>query len=57
MKIFITCALALGGLLFISGCTTVVEREPRRSSTTTTEETSVSRPSSGSVETQTIRSY
>lgn len=55
MKATILSFLGLGGLLLISSCTTV-EREPAtRTSTSTTEQTTISRPMSSSVETQTIR--
>lgn len=48
---------ALAALLMLAQCTYV--REPRRPqvSTTTTEQTTVNRPFSNSVETQTTRTY
>ena len=49
--------LAVGGLIFISGCTTVEQMEPATRTSTTTEQTTVSRPLPSTVETQTIRSY
>ena len=48
--------LGLGGLLLLSNCTTVEQARPT-TQTTVTEETTVSRPYAGSVETQTTRRY
>ena len=56
MKTALTFILSLGGLLLLSNCTTVVQPRPT-TQTTVTEETSVSRPYAGSVETQTTRRY
>lgn len=56
MKTIIISLLSLGGILLLSNCTTV--EQPRPSThTTTTEETTVSRPFSSTVETQTTRRY
>lgn len=50
--------MAMAVLISISSCTTVEQREPSTHSTsTTTEHTTLSRPLSSSVETQTVRSY
>ena len=58
MKTTIISILALGGIILISNCTTVEQKEPTvHSSSTTTEQTTVNRPFSSSVETQTTRSY
>jgi len=55
MKTLLICVLALGGLGFLPSCR--VERvEPVTRSTTTTEETTVSHPVTGAVETTTYRS-
>jgi uncharacterized protein YceK len=54
----IASILSLAGLLVISGCTTVEQREPATHTTsTTTEETSIVRPLPSTVETRTIRNY
>lgn len=45
----------LGGVFLLSNCTTVVR--PPATQTTTTEETTISRPYSSTVETQTTRRY
>ncbi len=58
MKTALTFILSLGGLLLLSNCTTVEQARPQPTTqTTVTEETSVSRPYSSSVETQTTRRY
>lgn len=58
MKTIIVSIVALSGLLFVSSCTTVEQKEPSvHSSSTTTEQTTVNRPFSNTVETQTTRSY
>ncbi len=60
MKTALTFTLGLGGLLLLSNCTTVEQARPQpqpTTQTTVTEETSVSRPYSSSVETQTTRRY
>jgi len=57
MKTFFTCLLALGAITFFSSCVSVDKENDDRTTTTTTEETTLSRPSSATVETQTIRSY
>jgi outer membrane protein assembly factor BamE (lipoprotein component of BamABCDE complex) len=60
MKTALTFILSLGGLLLLSNCTTVEQPRPTTqptTQTTVTEETSVSRPYSSSVETQTTRRY
>ena len=60
MKTALTFILGLGGLLLLSNCTTVEQPRPQpqpTTQTTVTEETSVSRPYSSSVETQTTRRY
>jgi hypothetical protein len=56
MKTALTFILGLGGLLLLSNCTTVEQPRPT-TQTTVTEQTSVSRPYSSSVETQTTRRY
>ena len=58
MKTIITSILGLGGLLLISACTTVEQPRPApRTTSTTTEQTTISRPLSSTVETQTTRQY
>ena len=58
MKTTIISFLSLAGLLLLSNCTTVEQREPvTHTSSTTTEETTVRRPVYNTVETQTTRSY
>jgi hypothetical protein len=58
MKTALTFILSLGGLLLLSNCTTVEQPRPQPTAhTTVTEETTVSRPYAGSVETQTTRRY
>lgn len=58
MKTTILSFLSLGGILLLSNCTTVEQRDPpTRTTSTTTEETTVSRPMSSTVETQTTRRY
>ncbi len=56
MKTTIISILSLGGILLLSNCTTVEHPAPT-TQTTTTEETTVSRPFSSTVETQTTRRY
>jgi len=57
MKTFFTCMLTLGAITFLSSCVSVDRDDDDRTTTTTTEETTLSRPGSATVETQTIRSY
>ncbi|GEM_PF-2230584 len=57
MKKFFTCVLTLGAIAFLSSCVSVDRENDDRTTTTTTEETTLSRPGSSTVETQTIRSY
>jgi hypothetical protein len=56
MKTIIISILSLGGILLFSNCTTVESPAPT-THTTTTEETTISRPLSSTVETQTTRRY
>ena len=56
MKTIIISILSLGGCLLLSNCTTVEQHQPT-THTTTVEETTVSRPFSSSVETQTTHRY
>lgn len=49
---------ALGGMLLLANCTTVEQQAPApRTLTTTTEQTTVNRPYTNSVDTQTTRTY
>lgn len=56
MKKTVICLLGLGGLAILPSCVNVTKREPV-TRTTTIEETSVSRPVGGAVETQTMQRY
>lgn len=56
MKHLILTSLGAVALFTLTGCTTVVEKEPETVSTTTTEETTVRRPVTGvSTTTETVR--
>lgn len=58
MKNIIVSILCLGGVLLISNCTTVEQPEPvTHTSSTVTEQTTITRPLSRTVETQTTRQY
>ena len=59
MKLTIISLIAVATLSLTTGCVTVKrEGEPRtHSTTTTTEQTTLSRPHSSAVETQTVRTY
>jgi len=57
MKTTIICLLALGGVGSLSSCISVTKREPVTRTTTTTEQTTMSRPHTQTVETQTTRNY
>jgi len=57
MKLTILSLIVLGTLALAAGCVTV-KKEPRTHTTsTTTEQTTLSRPYSNAVETQTVRTY
>jgi len=55
MKILIICLLALGGVTLFTSCISVQRAPSTRQ--TTVEQTTVSRPRSTTVETETVRSY
>jgi hypothetical protein len=56
IKTIITGFLSLGTFGIFSSCTTVEQREPATHTTTTTAQTTVSRPTTNTVETKTTRS-
>lgn len=58
VKTSILCSIALGGFLLMSACVTVKQKEPvTRTTTTTSEQTTLTRPGAGTVETKTLRTY
>ena len=58
MKTIRISFLAIASVMFISNCISVTQKEPypRTTTTTTTERTTLNRPSTSTVQTQTTRS-
>ncbi|MFZ4775783.1 MAG: hypothetical protein ACOYM3_10485 [Terrimicrobiaceae bacterium] len=57
MKTTALCSLALGGFLLMTACVTVKKEPVTHTTTTTSEQTTLTRPGAGTVETRTLRSY